>query len=329
MHPRIRDLAGPGRKVRFHLRPGGKAAPGDRVPLDVADATLVLALGARPIRCAGADTELPMARECVQPGMQHHLTAGRVVVQDQRLGSVEQNVARHAAERPEGALQSIEPTFLPLVTIRPHMQPARVAEGRDEEKDFDRDAIDLNPAFTKVDLQLLTRMGLKPHRRTRCGNQLAPQRSRRTLDRSQADNKTFLRGQVLANHIGIAGMAAKPLGNPVRQTVQLLRPGRRRTRAPITFRQPATHRVARATKLRRNPLRTPTQRLQPQHRRDLIRRLHRIPPLIVHQQGNIILYVHPNLLQRSKGVSSDCRQGGSLTCHPTDAGGLSVDRSRQ
>jgi hypothetical protein len=56
--------------------------------------------------------------------MQHHLTAGQVMVQDQRFGVVEQNLPRHAAEGPEGALQSVEPTVLPLVPIRPHMPSA-------------------------------------------------------------------------------------------------------------------------------------------------------------------------------------------------------------
>ena len=65
------------------------------------DATLVLALGARAIRRAGADPKTPVPGKRMQPWMQHHLTAARVVVQDQRLGIVEQNLPRHAAEGPE------------------------------------------------------------------------------------------------------------------------------------------------------------------------------------------------------------------------------------
>jgi hypothetical protein len=75
------------------------------------------------------------------------------MVQDQPLGVV-QNLTRHAAEGSEGALQSVEPTVLPLMSIRSHMQPPRVTQRRDEEEDLDRNATDLDPALTKVDLQL-------------------------------------------------------------------------------------------------------------------------------------------------------------------------------
>ncbi len=98
VHPCIGNLAGPGLEMRFHRRPCRKAPPGNRVPLDVTDTALVLALGARAIRCAGADTETPMPGKRVQPRVQHHLATDRVMMQDQRLGVVEQNLPRHAAE---------------------------------------------------------------------------------------------------------------------------------------------------------------------------------------------------------------------------------------
>jgi hypothetical protein len=224
VHPRIRDLAGPGLEMRFHLRPGGKAPAGDRVPLDIGDAALVLALGARAIRRTSPDPETAVPGKCMQPWMQHHLAAGRIMMQNQCLAIVEQNFPRHAAEGAERALQSVEPTVLPLMSIRPHMQPTRVAEGCDEEKDFDRNTIDLNPALAEVDLQLLARLRLEPHRRTCRGNQLPAQRCRRTLDRPQADDDALLGCQLLANYIGVAGMATKPLGEPVGQSIQLLRP---------------------------------------------------------------------------------------------------------
>lgn len=218
-------------------------------------------------------------------------------MQDQRLCIVEQNFLRHSAEGPEGTLQPVKPTVLPLMPIRPHMQPARVAEGRNKEKDLDRYTINLDPAFAEVDLQLLARMGLEPNRRTCRGNQLTAQRCRRTLHRPQADDETLLGCQLLANHISITGMATKPFGDPVGQSVQLLRPRRQCARMPIIFCQPAPHCVARTPKLSRDPLRTPTQRRQPQHRRDLVRRLHHIPPLIVRQQRNLVICRHSNLLQ--------------------------------
>src|ERR1700761_266093 len=90
--------------------------------------------------------------------MQHHLAAGRVMMQDQRLGVVGQNLPWHAAESSQGALQSVEPTVLPLMSIRAHMQPARVAECRHEEGHLDRNTADLDTAFAEIDLQLLARV---------------------------------------------------------------------------------------------------------------------------------------------------------------------------
>src|ERR1700761_2857570 len=148
--------------------------------------------------------------------MQHNFAARRVMMQDQRLGVVEQNLPRYAAKGTEGTLQSVKPAILPLMSIRAHMQSPRVAEGRDKEEDLDRSTANLDPAFTKVDLQLFTRLGLKPQRRTRCSNQFPSQRRRCAFDRPQADDQTFLGRQLLANHIGIAAMAVKPLGDPVR-----------------------------------------------------------------------------------------------------------------
>jgi hypothetical protein len=46
---------------------------------------------------------IPEAGE-IQPGMQHDLPAGRIMMQDQRLGIVEQHLARHTADMPSNQL---------------------------------------------------------------------------------------------------------------------------------------------------------------------------------------------------------------------------------
>jgi hypothetical protein len=49
----VGDLAHPPAEMRFQRRPAEERVPGDRIALDVADAALVLALRARPVRGAG------------------------------------------------------------------------------------------------------------------------------------------------------------------------------------------------------------------------------------------------------------------------------------
>src|SRR6476620_260091 len=104
MHPHVGNLARPGFEMRLQLRPAAEAAPGDRVGFDVADTALVFALRAGAIRRASPNPEPPVIGKCMQPGMQHDLSAGRVMVKDQRLGVVEQNLAWHATEGTERAL---------------------------------------------------------------------------------------------------------------------------------------------------------------------------------------------------------------------------------
>lgn len=79
----------------------------------------------------------------------------RVMVQDQGAGIVEQHLARHAAERLEGALQSGKPVLLPLVAEGAHVQAARVAERRHEQRHPGGHAADLDPPLAEVDLHLL------------------------------------------------------------------------------------------------------------------------------------------------------------------------------
>ena len=104
---------------------------GDRVALDVADAALVFALGAGPIRRAGSRLEAPVARKGVQTVVETHLARGRVMVLDQRPRIVEQHLLRHPAKALERALHAVEPGRLPLVPEGLHKRPSRIAKGRD------------------------------------------------------------------------------------------------------------------------------------------------------------------------------------------------------
>jgi hypothetical protein len=149
----------------------------------------------------------------MQSGMQHDLPAGRIMMQDQRLGVVEQDLARHATEGAERALHAIEPAVLLLMAIGAHMQATRVTQRGHEQKDFDRRATDRHPALAEIDLQLFARLRLKADRRTGRRNQLSPQRGNRTFHRAQADHDVLLPPQLLANHIRVARMLIQPLSH--------------------------------------------------------------------------------------------------------------------
>ena len=90
----------------------------------------------------------------------------------------------------------------------------------------------------------------------------------------------FSRGQLLAHHVGIAGMAAKPLAQPVRLAVERLGSRRRLERHHATGLEIRLHRVMAAAEVPRDPLATPPARLQPQHLGHVLGRLHRQPSLI-------------------------------------------------
>ncbi len=144
------------------------------------------------------------------------------MAQDQRPGIVEQNLLGHAAERREGALHPLEPVLLPFADEGPDMDPARVAERRHEERHQLRRALDLDAPLPEVDLQLLARTGLEPHRRPRLGAKLPTQMRHRTLDRAQAHLGALLGCELLADNVGIARVAAKPLLDPPLEAVQPL-----------------------------------------------------------------------------------------------------------
>ena len=80
----------------------------------------------------------------------------------------------------------------------------------------------------------------------------------------------------MAAHDAVESM---PIFRGIRiKAVQGLRTHRLRWPAPCPFLQPASCRRPRTPELRRDPPRAPAQRPQPQHRRHIVRLLHRVPP---------------------------------------------------
>jgi hypothetical protein len=126
--------------------------------------------------------------------------------------------------------------------------------------------------------------------------QLAPQRCHFALDRAQTQLDALLGGKLLAHNIGVAGMAAKTLRQPI------LEPGRRTPSAATAIGQPTTlrdimpNRHVAAAQLFRDPLDAPPQPLQAQHRRDLVRRLHHLPPRQIPPRKRLHRFFHPTLL---------------------------------
>ena len=106
------------------------------------------------LRAAGARPESPVARKGVQPFVEHHLARHRIMANDQRLGIVEQDLAGYPAKVPEGRLQTLEPSRLPLVPKRGHETAARVAQRRHEQVDPHPLAADRHQGRAEVDLQL-------------------------------------------------------------------------------------------------------------------------------------------------------------------------------
>jgi hypothetical protein len=101
-----------------------------------------------------------------------------------------------------------KPVLLPLDPEGTNMQPARMAEGRDEEEHLLLLVPDPDPALAEIDLQLLARSRLKPYRRPRFGTQSLSQMRHRPLHRAQAHYDILLRGELLAHDIGVARRAA-------------------------------------------------------------------------------------------------------------------------
>jgi hypothetical protein len=136
----------------------------------------------------------------------------------------------------------------------------------------------IGASLAEVDLQLLTRARLEAHRRPRFGAQLLAQMRHSPLDRAQAHLDALLGCKLLTNHIGIARVAAEPLFQPNLQAIQRFQARRGWWPVPSSFLQPTPRRRPRASELRRDPARSPAERLQLEHRRYIVRLLHLVPP---------------------------------------------------
>ena len=214
MRAGVRHLPRPGLQMRLKRCEALEPASGDGVRLHIADAALVLALRAGAIRRAGLHPEAPVPGKGVQLRVHDHFARHGVVVLDQRAGVVEQHLFRDTAEGPEGTLHPGKPVLLPLGPEGPHMQPTRMAEGRDEEEHLLLFVADPDPALAEVDLQLLAGPRLEAHRRPRFGPQRLSQMRHRPLHRAQAHHDILLRGELLAHDIGVARHTAGTARQP-------------------------------------------------------------------------------------------------------------------
>ena len=224
MHPLIGNLACPVVKMRLKGRPTVKTATSNRVLFDIANAALVFAFGPGPIGGASLRPEPPVPGKGMQPSIELDLTRFTVVPDHQSAVVVKQHLFGDAAKMPEGTLQPGKPALLALVAERPDIEPARVAKGGNKQVDLYGVAADRYPALAKINLQLLARRRLKTQRRPGLRFKLASQRGDRALDCPQAQRDALLGNQLLTHDIGIASMAAKPLGYPILKVSQFARP---------------------------------------------------------------------------------------------------------
>src|SRR6516225_131430 len=167
----VGDLAHPPGKMRLQFRPAGELMAGNRIVLDVADAALVLALGACPVRCASPRREAPITGKGAEPWVEGDLAGNRVVAVDQGPGIVEEHFLRHAAEVAKRRLDAVKPNRLPLMPEGAHEEASRIAKRGDEQVEPQPLAADRRPCLTKVDLQLMPRRRLETQRRPRFRHQ--------------------------------------------------------------------------------------------------------------------------------------------------------------
>ena len=211
---------------------------------------------------------------------------------DECLGIVEQQLGGHAAEVTKRPLDPVQPRRLPLVLEGADIHPARVAERGDEQMDPYGLVTDPYPALAKVDLQLPAWWRLEAYRRQDFRCEFAAQVGHRALDRAQADGDAQLGQDLLANHVGIAAMAAKPLGKPRLMPSQRPSSLRRPIWRPTTRGKVTPHGLAVAAQLGRDPPRAPAQIPQPRHRRHLVRHPHLLPPPVRHGRSKAHLIQH-------------------------------------
>ena len=240
------------------------------------------------------------------------------MVQHQGAGVVQEHLLGHAAEGAERPLHALEPVLLALAGKGADVDAPRVPQSGDEQEHRRRHPVDLHPTLAEVDLQLLARRRLEPDRRPRLGPQRPAQRRHRPLHRAQADLHALLGRELLAHDVGAARVATEPLGDPVLQPVERGRPCRRHRRPPAPLPQPPPDGRPRAPQLRRDPPCAPAERLQPQHRRHVVRLLHLDPPQTLGPRKRLRRrHGHPD-------PSSD-QQGDQILMSPPDQFAVTPD----
>ena len=129
---------------------------------DVADRPLHLTLRSGAVRPARPHPESPVGGEAQEVRVQYQLATARAAVrQHHRTHLVEQQLPRHPAEPPEGALQPLDQHLHRLPLVEPQPQQTRVAQHRHQRmppppRQFER---------RKVHLPLPPRRRLETHHR--------------------------------------------------------------------------------------------------------------------------------------------------------------------
>ena len=194
----------------------------------------------------------------------------------------------------ERALDPLQPRRLPLMRERLRIHPPRIAQrGNKQVHPALLAALHRDPALAEVDLQLAARRRFEPHRRQSRRRKLAAQVRHRPLHRPQARHHPQLGRQLLTHHVGVAAAAPEPLSHPLRVPRQHAWTRRNPARRPATRSHIPLHRFAVAAHLSRDPARAPSQAVQPQHRRLLVRRPHHLSPPVPAVRKNAKLFRHP------------------------------------
>jgi len=100
------------------------------------------------------------------------------------------------------------------VPERRDIAASRIAQRRHEQEDAHPLGGNRHPHLTEIDLQLMPRRRLEPHRRLRLGRQQPTQRRHRPLDRAQAYVDRLLPQQVLPHHLRVAAVSEEAFLQP-------------------------------------------------------------------------------------------------------------------
>src|SRR5439155_21858485 len=109
-------------KVGFQCRPALKPPSGDGILLHITDATLVLALGARPVGGTGVRAKTPMLGKGLQPRIELDLAGRPVMTHHQPAVIVEQHLFGDPAKVAERALDTAKPALLAFIAQRPNLE---------------------------------------------------------------------------------------------------------------------------------------------------------------------------------------------------------------